>query len=287
MISRPSWDGSLRFSLITVPVKAYSAAKGAKANIGFNLLHKGCNSRIRYKKVCPIHGEVDQSEIVSGYEYAKGKYVVVDDEEIGKLRPESDRSINIDAFVDADAVDAFYFSGRTYFLLPSGQSAAKPYSVLESVMASKKRLGIAEVVMSGREHLAVVRSLDGVLALSLLTYAQQLRRPEDFEGETPRAKITSEERKLAETLIDASTREKFDLARYQDDYESKLHKLVNAKIKGKKIVAPPSREAPKVINLMDALRKSLKRVPAAATHRKTSGRTAKRSASSGKQRKTG
>jgi DNA end-binding protein Ku len=283
---RPSWDGSLRFSLITVPVKAYSATKGANTNIGFNLLHKGCNSRIRYKKVCPIHGEVQQSEIVSGYEYSKGKYVVVDAEEIGKLRPESDKSINIDTFVDVDAVDALYFSGRTYYLLPSGKGADKPYSVLQSVMESKRRMGVAEVVLSGREHLAIVRGSDDLLILSLLSYAEQLRTPADFEGEVSHPKITAEERKLAETLIEASTRDEFDLSAYRDDYESKLRKLVDAKIKGKKIVAPPSREAPRVINLMDALKKSLKQVPASAAHRKTSRRSAKAPPAS-KRRKTG
>ena len=262
MATRPSWEGFLKFSLISVPVKAYTAAAGGKASVGFNLLHKGCNSRIRYKKVCPIHGEVEQSEIVSGYEYAKGKYVVVDPEEVGKLRAESDKSINIDAFVPAKEIDPLYFAGRTYYLLPTGKVAQKPYTVLQEVMGARQRYGIAQVVLSGREHLAVVRSSGDLLMLSMLSYAEQLKSPKDFEDEIVHPKISAEERKLADTLIEASTREEFDLAKYRDDYAVNLQKLVDAKVKGKRIVAERAEDEPAVINLMDALRKSLNRADA-------------------------
>src|SRR5438876_4735593 len=125
---RPSWSGFLKFNLISVPVKGYNAAAAGGGKIGFHLLHKKCNSRIRYKKVCPVHGEVENDEIVSGYEYGKGQYVIVDADERGGLKSEDDKSISVDTFVAADAIDPVYFSGRTYYLLPDGKVAQKPYA---------------------------------------------------------------------------------------------------------------------------------------------------------------
>lgn len=257
MTSRPAWDGFLRFSLISVPVKAFTAAAGGQNDIGFNLLHKGCNSRIRYKKVCPIHGEVEQREIVSGYEYSKGKYVVLEPEELSKLKSDGEQSINIDAFVDAEDIDPIYFAGRTYFLLPSGKVAEKSYAVLQETLKSLQRFGVAEIVLSGREHLAVVRSCGSVMLLTLLNYVDEVKKASDFEAELSAQKLTAEEKRLAKMLVESSTRKKFDLAAYQDDYAAKVQKLIDAKVKGKRIVAPPTQEAPAVINLMDALRKSI------------------------------
>ena len=293
MAARPSWEGFLKFSLVAVPVKAFTASAGSRANVGFNLLHKGCNSRIRYKKVCPIHGEIAQSEIVSGYEYAKGKYVVVDPEEVGKLRKESDKSIDIDAFVPAKSIDPLYYAGRTYFLIPDGKAAQKSYAVLQEVMGSQNRFGVARMVLSGREHLGVVRSASGMLILSILSYAEQLKSPAEFEDQVARPKVTGEERKLAETLIEASTREDFKLEAYHDDYSKNLQKLVDAKIKGKRIVAERTDEEPAVINLMDALRKSISRAEKPAKRErpaKRRSRAAARTTSRGpaaKRRRTG
>src|SRR5438105_13839585 len=121
MASRPSWSGFLKFNLISVPVKGYNAATSGGGKIGFHLLHKTCNSRIGYKKVCPIHGEVPNDEIVSGYEYAKGEYVIVGAEEKSGLKSEDDKAISVDTFVPADAIDPVYFSGRSFYLVPDGK----------------------------------------------------------------------------------------------------------------------------------------------------------------------
>src|SRR3954462_3977380 len=120
MALRTSWKGFLRLSLVSVPVKAYSAAASGNGRIHLNQLHETCHSRIRYQKVCPLHGEVTSDEIVSGYEYAKGQYVVIDEDELDKLRTPAERAINIDKFVPFSTIDPLYFDGRAYYLLPDG-----------------------------------------------------------------------------------------------------------------------------------------------------------------------
>jgi DNA end-binding protein Ku len=149
---RDVWKNVLRFGLVNVPVRAYTAAEGSSGggDIRLNQLHKECNSRIQYKKTCPIHGEVSGGDIVSGYEFSKEQYVVIDPEEIDKLRPQAEKAINIEAFVTADAVDPMYFSGSNYYLAPDGQPAAKPYAVLQRVMKENGRFAFATVVMRSR-----------------------------------------------------------------------------------------------------------------------------------------
>ncbi len=256
MPSRPSWDGYLKFNLISVPVKGYNAAESGGGKIGAHLLHKTCNSRIRYKKVCPIHGEVGNDEIVSAYEHAKGQHIVVDADERKKVRVENDKAIAIDVFIPPDALDPVYFTERTYYLVPDGKVAHKPYAVLRDAMAQDGRYAIAQVVFSGQGRVAVVRPLGQVLAMTLLSYADQVKKPSAFEDEV-KAEASAEERKLAATLIEAATTRDFDLGRYKDEYTAKLTKLLERKGKGKKVVAAPGDEEPAVINLMQALRQSL------------------------------
>src|SRR5207237_3135590 len=130
-----------------------------------------------------IHGEVTKDEIVSGYEYSKGSYVIVDPGELDKLRTENERAIAIDSFIHPADVDPAYFSGRTYYLVPDGRVAQKPYAVLREVMAKEERYGIARLVLSGREQIAVVRPLDHLLVLNTLSYADQIKTPASFEDE--------------------------------------------------------------------------------------------------------
>jgi DNA end-binding protein Ku len=283
-MARPSWSGFLRFNLISIPVKGYNATNSGGGRIGFHMLHSTCHSRIRYKKVCPIHGEVNNDEIVSGYETAKGQYVTVEKEERSALKAEDEKTITIDTFIKAGSIDPLYFSGRSYFLVPDGKVAKKPYAVLHAAMKNEHRHAVAQVVFAGRAQVAVVRPADGVLAMTLLAYESELKRPQDFEDEVTGGSASAEERKLAETLIDASTAEDFDLSRYKDEYSTRLTRLVEGKSR-KKRHATVDEEAPAVINLMDALRKSLDR----AGHRRngkrhTNGRSSRRHPA---RRKTG
>jgi DNA end-binding protein Ku len=255
--ARPSWDGFLKFNLIAVPVKAYNATVSGRGKIGFHLVHRKCHSRIRYEKVCPIHGKVDKGEIASAYEFAKGQYVLVEPDEQKKLWTENEKAISIDSFVRPEAVDPIYFSGRTYYLVPDGRVAQKAYAVLQEVMAAEQRFGIAQVVFSGREEIAVVRPFEMLLAMTILNYADQIKKPEAFEADLTHPAVSAQERRLAESLIESSTTEDFDLGRYKDQYTAKLTTLLQARAKGKKIVTPRTKEEPAVINLMDALRRSL------------------------------
>ena len=167
---RASWRGQLRFGLVSFEVQAVNAEIKENAEVHFHLLHEPDHQRIHYAKVCPKHGEVPNDEIVEGYEYAKDKYVEFDKEELDVLRTEEEKALTIDAFVSSAEIDPIYFDGRMYYLLPTGANASEPYALLEAAMEKKNRWGIGQVVFSGREQLAIVRPLDGVLTMAMLSY---------------------------------------------------------------------------------------------------------------------
>jgi DNA end-binding protein Ku len=259
MAMRSSWKGYLKLSLVSVPVQAFNSAVTSGGEIHFNQLHSECHSRIRYQKVCPIHGEVAKDEIVLGYEYAKGKYTIVDPDEVDKLRTENDRAINIEEFVGPGVIDPMYLDGRNYYLVPDTPVGQKPYAVLHDAMAKRQRHGVARVVFSGKEQLVLVRPMDGLLMMSMLNYDSQIRKPDAFDDEVQRPKVLAQEVKLAEMLIDASTAKSFDFSKYHDLYTERLTELINAKVAGEDVVAAPAEEETPIINLMDALKQSLGR----------------------------
>jgi DNA end-binding protein Ku len=257
MAARSAWKGFLKLSLVSVPVKAYTVTASGGGEIHLNQLHAECHSRIQYKKVCPIHGEVKGDEIVSGYEYSKGQYVIVDTEELNKLRTEDEKAIRIDTFVTPDTLDPVYYSGKAYYLVPDGPVGQKPYAVLRQAMIEEKRHAVAQIVLHGREQTVLLRPLEKLLGMSLLNYDHQVTKPSAFEEEAPEVEISAQELKLAKTLIDMSTAKAFDFAAYKDVYTEKLTKLIEAKIAGEEIVAPPVHEHAQIINLMDALKASV------------------------------
>jgi len=257
MALRSSWEGFLRLNLISVPVKAYSATQTGGGRISFHQIHAKCKNRIRYKKVCPVHGEVPNEEIVSGYEVAKGQYVLVKPDELKKLRAEADKSIEIDVFINPDELDPLYYTDRSYYLAPSGKAGQKPYAVLQRVMAEEQRYAIANMVFSGRNHIVVVRPTGKMLTATVLSFADQIKSPKAFQEEVPDEKVEAQEVKLARTLIEASTDEKFDFEKYQDEYSTKVMKLIERRSAGKRVVAARADEEPAIINLMDALKQSL------------------------------
>lgn len=255
---RASWRGQLRFGLVSFAVQAINAEIKEKAEVHFHLLHAPDHERIHYAKMCPKHGEVPSEEIVEGYEYAKGRYVEFDKEELDVLRTEKEKALSIDAFVSADEIDPIYFDGRVYYLLPAGASANEPYTLLEAAMQKKKRWGVGQVVFSGREQLAVVRPLDGVLVMAMLNYEAEIRKPAEIKSEFTRAHTTPRKLSLAEELVGGWHEGKFDFSQYQDRYRQKVQQAIEAKEKGVEI-SPPEEEEPEVVNLMDALRRSLDR----------------------------
>jgi DNA end-binding protein Ku len=268
MAPRSSWKGFLRLSLVAVPVKAYPASASGGGDVHLHQLHAGCHSRIRYHKVCPLHGQVQSDAVVSGYEYTKDQYIVVDPAELDKFRGEADHAITIAEFIAPDALDPLYASGKSYYLLPDGPVGQKPYAVLARAMREAHRHAIARVVLHSREQVVLVRPVDRLLVLCVLHHHQQIARPATFQAELPAVEVAAEELNLARTLIDASTRAAFDLARYPDGYTDQLRRLLEAKAAGKKMVAPLP-ETPQVINLMEALQQSVARLSAVAADQPT------------------
>jgi DNA end-binding protein Ku len=284
--ARSSWRGMLRFGLVVFPVEAFNAHAKGKAPIAFHQLHATCQSRIHYQKVCPIHGEVSNDEIVSGYEYASGQYVEFEPEELDKLRTEKERSLTIDAFITPDELDPIYFDGRMYFLAPSGNEAREPYALFARALEHLQREGVGEIVMSGRKQVVLVRPYEGALQMAMLNYASEIEQP--AAARPPRVAVSEKGLELAEELINEWTEKHWDFSKYVDPYEEDVRKLIDAKVHGHDISVPEEEEEPAVYNLMDALKKSMaharknragsarssngRRSAPAARHKRRSGR---------------
>lgn len=252
---QPSWKGFLKLSLVSVPVAAVSANESS-ARPQMHQLHAPCHSRIRYQKTCPVHGEVSKDEIVSAYEYAKGQYVVIEKEELAQIRGERDREISIDVVVQPGTVGPLYITERSYYLLPDGKVALKPYALLRECLEHDGLEAVGHGVLFGREELVLLRPDEDVMTLTALKYDAQVRGIEELTS--PQApELNKQELALTRTLLESFTRKDFDLAEFEDHYADDFASLVEAKVQGKEVVRPPAAEPPPVINLMDALKKSL------------------------------
>lgn len=260
MVARSSWKGYLKLSLVAVPVKAYNATSEG-TGIHLNQLHAECHNRIRYQKTCPVHGEVTQDEIVSGYEFTEGQYVVVDPEELKLLRSGSDKSIDIDKFIDSKTLDPIYETGRTYYLVPDGPVGQKPYALIHSAMIQQDCHAIAQMVISNREQIVRIRPIGRLLAVTVLNYAANVKATTSFEDELVETTSTDKELDLTRQLVQAMTTDSFDMGAYRDAYGEKLTQLIQAKVEGKELVAAPAAE-PQYINLMEALKESVAKAAA-------------------------
>ena len=172
---RPSWKGYLRLSLVSVPVEAVNAIAADEPEVTLHQLHSTCHNRIRYQKVCPIHGEVPNDEIVLGYEREKGQYVVVEKEEISDIKGKAEKAISIDTFVPPGAIDPMQFEGRVYYLLPDGPIAQRPYAVLLRALAASGQIGIGQAALFGRQRLVAIRAMKDMLCLEMLYFPHQVR----------------------------------------------------------------------------------------------------------------
>jgi DNA end-binding protein Ku len=269
MASRAVWKGFISFSLVSIPVRAYTAAVTGGGEIRLNQLHNKCHSRIRYEKTCPVHGKVPNDEIVSGYQFAEDKYVVIEPEELDKIRTPREKSINIDAFAEPGQIDPVFFAGRSYYLAPDSPAANKSYTLLVKLLQESGQMAIAKVAMHGKENLVALRPREGVLAMQVLHFADDLKGMAEFEAEVPKVDVNAGEMKLARQLLDTLATDKLDLSQYKDHSEEQLQKLIEMKVAGQQVVSPPEEEAPKVINLMEALQQSIRD---AAAHAKATGR---------------
>ena len=263
MAARATWKGYLKISLVNIPIRVFPATDAA-ATVSFNQLHRECRSRIQQKRWCPsCQTEVPNTDLVKGYEFEKGKYVVLDEEDISKVRSESTRVINIVQFADAKTIDPVYVE-KPYYLAPDGNVAAEAFAVMREGMAGKAAIG--KLALYGREYLVAIQPRETGLVMFTLRHASEVRAMSAIdELKTVPSKIKPDEIRLARQVI-GNFESEGDLTQYEDDYQIELRKIIEAKIAGEEIVAPREEAPPKVVNLMEALRQSLERVSTTKKH---------------------
>jgi DNA end-binding protein Ku len=263
MATRPIWSGSISFGLVNVPVKLLTAVRHKEVH--FNLLHKKDGARIHMKRFYSLEEkEVDYEDTDKGYEVSPGRYVSLDRKELEKLDPEATRSIDITDFVKLSEIDPIFYES-TYHLVPD-RGADKAYGLLFRAMEQEQKVGIARMVMRTKQYLCAVRPLERGLVLSTMLYADEVVPETDVEG-LPKSPPKAAERELAmaRQLIDALSA-RFDPAKYKDEYRKKVLALIDAKGKGEEIPAAPAQRHERVVNLMDALKKSLQEREAGTKH---------------------
>jgi DNA end-binding protein Ku len=271
MASRPTWQGHLRLSLVTCPVALYTATASG-GEVHFNMLHKTTHNRIRMIPTDPETGPVDRDDIVKGYEIEKDRYVVVTEDEIEEVRLESTRTIDIDRFVDEKEIDRLYWNDP-YFLVPDGKMAVEAYTVIREAMRKSGRIALGRVVMHTRERLLAIEPRDnGLIAYSLRTH-DEVRDPKEAFEDIPSAKADPKMVEIAAKIIEQQEGP-FEPEEFNDRYEDALRALIKQKEKGagrKVTVAEP--QGGEVIDLMEALRKSLGAKGKAAPAKKPAGKS--------------
>ena len=252
---KTSWKGSISFGMVYFPVNVYTATSGS-SGVKLNYLHRKCNNRIRYKKVCEAcNEEVSQDEIVKGYEYEKDKYVVITDEDFEKLPIKSKKVIAISHFVDEDAVDPIYLD-KAYFISPGNFSASKAFELFRRAMRETGKVGIAKITLTSNEYVAMIKPYDkGGMRLYLLYYLDEIKKTEDITELNYNVDIHNNELKMAISLIENMTGE-FDIAQYRNEYQDALKQLIQAKIERKEVVSPPEAQQ-NIVDLMEALKASV------------------------------
>ncbi len=254
-VARSIWRGVISFGMVTIPVRLYAATEDK--DVSFHQLHQVCSSRIKQRRWCPVcDREVEHDEIVRGYEYGKGQYVVVSDEDLDQLPLPSKHTIDLSAFVSSGDVDPVYHE-KSYYLEPE-EVGLKPYALLLRALDAKRLTGLANIAFRSRERLCALRPSDGVLMLDTLFYADEVRS--DRRPQVPAVKVSDRELELADNLIDALT-EPFKPEEYGDRYREALMGLIEQKLQGREVVAAPAIESVgQVTDLMEALRASAEAV---------------------------
>ena len=273
MPARPTWRGFLKISLVTVPVRVFPATDSASA-IRFNQLHSVCQTRIQQKRWCPeCDCEVDKTEIVKGYEFEKRRYVVMEPEDIAKARPESTRIINMLRFADVETIDPIYVE-KPYYLAPDGKVAGDAFGVLREALRGKA--GIGKMAILGKEYVVAVQPRERGLMMFTLRQDSEVRKMSAIDelDDLP-TEVNADEVKLAQQVIGNFAGD-LDLSEFKDEYQAELRNIINAKVAGEEVVEPRDEQPAKVVDLMEALRKSLdavsesKKKPAKAKKERTS-----------------
>ena len=245
------WKGHLTFGLVSFPVKLFTAARGD--SISFNQLHKTDNSRIKQVIYCQAEDKpIPRSEIVKGYEYEKDRYVVIEDEDIKKMAPSSAKVMEILEFVKGDTVDAIYLES-SYYMAPDG-GGEKPYALLFAAMGQSNYYALAKIAMHNREHIVILRPGKKGILLHTMYYADEIRQVDEFRTDTDLVKPN--ELAMANMLID-TLKADFEPEKYHDTYRDNLMRMIEAKKEGQKVVETPEPQMAPVIDIMEALKRSL------------------------------
>src|SRR5262245_55248280 len=256
MAPRAFWTGTLRLSPVNIPVRLYPATN-TERKIELHQIHEPSGKRIRYQKVAPGVGAVENEDIIKGYEYEKGKYVLLDQKEIDELKLESKQTIELVRFVEPSAIDARYFE-RPYYLLADGDSAEDGYAIMLKALKQADKVGVGNFILRGESNIVALKPCGKGLLLEILRHADEIKSAEAFFKEVGDVKVDKEALELAVELIERKSGE-FEPEKFKDEYTEAVWELINAKIEHR---APTieTEEVPtaKVINIMDALKKSVR-----------------------------
>jgi DNA end-binding protein Ku len=248
---RAIWSGSISFGMVTIPVKLLGATESK--DIRFSLLHATCGTKLQQKRWCPTDEvEVPWTETARGYEYTKGEYVKLTDEDFEQLPLPSKHTIELSGFVEEREIDPIFYE-RSYYLEP-GERAEKPYALLLKALEEKKLSAVASITIRKKEQLCVLRPLQGVIMLETLFYPDEIRQERGVDLD--RVKVSERELEMAYTLIEL-LKKPFDPSEHRDHYREALAELIEAKLDGKQVVSAPAPRGTRVIDLTDALKRSV------------------------------
>lgn len=250
------WKGAISFGLVNIPVKMFAATEDK--DISMRYLHSKCGSPLSYVRKCPVcEEEVPWENIQKGYEYEKGKFVIIEKEELEQLKTETSREIQILDFVHLSEIDPIYFQ-KTYYLGP-GDTGAGAYSLLMKALSNSGKIGIAKVTLRSKTTLAAIRIVDNCIAMETIFYPDEIRAADHVPNLPDNVEVNEKELQMAEMLIEQLTTP-FEPGKYHDDYRSRLLELIESKMKGEEFKVAPEAPESNVVDLMAALQASLEQV---------------------------
>jgi DNA end-binding protein Ku len=250
-MARAIWSGSISFGMVSIPVKLYGATESK--DISFHLVHATCGTRLQQRRWCPTDEvDVPWNEVARGYEYTKGEYVILTDEDFERLPLPSKHTIELSAFVEEKEIDPVFYE-RSYYLEPADR-AEKPYALLLKALEQKGLTALATITIRKKEQLCAIRPHDGTIMLETLYYPDEIRAERGVDLSS--VKVSDRELEMAFTLIDIF-RKPFEPSEYQDHYREALAQLIEAKLEGKQVVKAPAAREAKVFDLADALKRSV------------------------------
>jgi DNA end-binding protein Ku len=275
MAARAYWKGQIRLALVSIPVEIFTATKSG-ATIAFNQIHEPTGKRIKYEKVVPGVGAVDPDEIVKGFQYEKGSYVLLTDEEIEAVKLESKKTLELTQFVDHDEIDVLYFE-KPYYVVPADDLAEEAYVVLREALRRTKKVALGQLTLRGREYMVSLKPCGRGIVLETLRYADEVYKAQNYFRDIGDSEPEEDMLELAEALIDRKTA-KFDPGKFHDHYVEALEDLIERKRKGKTIHTEEEEGKPargmNVVDLMAALKRSIEKPGEKAPARKSAAKKA-------------